>query len=85
MNLDFLCLTKRDLENERFDSLCSNGAGSPNFYLAENATLGQQKFQTLTTVYVKNKFPLQGTPVPVPLPFILRSCRVQLPSVLLTV
>ena len=35
MNLDFLCLTKRDLENQRFDSLCGNGAGSPNFYLAQ--------------------------------------------------
>ena len=35
MNLDFLCLTKRDLENQRFDSLCRNSAGSPNFYLAQ--------------------------------------------------
>ena len=35
MNLDFLCLTKRDLDNQRFDSLFRNGAGSPNFYLAQ--------------------------------------------------
>ena len=35
MNLDFLCLTKRDLENQRFDSSCSNGAGSSDFYLAQ--------------------------------------------------
>ena len=39
MNLDFLCLTKKDLENERFDSLCGNGAGSLHFWL-KHATLG---------------------------------------------
>ena len=33
MNLeDFLCLTRKDLENQRFDSLCR---GSPDFYLAQ--------------------------------------------------
>ena len=37
MNLDFLYLTKRDLENQRFDSLCRNGAGSPKL---KHATLG---------------------------------------------
>ena len=41
MNLDFLCLTKRDLENQRFDSLCRNGAGSANVFIwLKHATLG---------------------------------------------
>ena len=54
MNLDFLCLTKRDLENQRFDSLCRNGARSPNFYLAQTChPRVWHKFQTLTSCFVE--------------------------------